>query len=223
MRSNEYAKQENQVVSNVDEFIIEAPEEDPNFDKLNNLVNVLENDIRKAHHNSIAIEKVIMSIRNSAYESGHSPQAEHVTLLYCHMAEEMKAQQREHSKAKQTSPLNYQEQEDDNNSDTMSLTGEIPFYLYSGSSKQIVGWEALNRNVFYSRAATAVFSFIAFVVMSCVPHIGRRYVDPNDFLEVTVQAAVTSSVSLLLLLILLLLPALEFVCLYSNEVTVCQY
>jgi hypothetical protein len=186
MSSNEYAKQDNQVVSNVDEFIIEAPEEDPNFDKLNNLVSVLENDIRKAHHNSIAIEKVIMSIRNSAYESSHSPQAEHVTLLYCHIAEETKAQQQQQRTSLKAAPtLNYQEQDDDNNSDTVSLTGDIPFFLYSGSSKQIIGWEALNRNVFYSRAATAAFSFIAFVIMSCVPHIGWRSVNPNHFLEVS--------------------------------------
>mmetsp|Transcript_8052 Transcript_8052/g.13652 ORF Transcript_8052/g.13652 Transcript_8052/m.13652 type:complete len:405 (-) Transcript_8052:1963-3177(-) len=165
--------------SNVDEFIIEAPEEDPNFDKLNNLVNVLENDIRKAHGNSIAIENVLVSIRSSAYESSHSQQAEHVSLLYCHMAEEMKSQQQ-----KSAPKLNYQEQdEDDNNSDTVSLTGEIPFFLYSGSSRQIVGWEALNRNVFYSRASTAVCSFVAFVIMSCVPYVSWRSIDPNKFLE----------------------------------------
>ena len=178
MNSNEYVKQENQVVSNVDEFIIESPEEDPNFDKLKNLVTVLENDIRKAHNNSIAIEKVIMSIRNSAYESGNSPQAEHLSLLYCHIAEETKAQQR------LTPVLNYQEQEDDDFSDTISLTGDIPFFLYSGSSKQIIGWEVLNRNVFYSRSATALFCFVAFVVMSCVPHVGWRKINPNRFLEV---------------------------------------
>lgn len=188
MSSNEYAKQDNQAVSNVDEFIIEAPEEDPNFDKLSNLVTVLENDIRKAHNNSISIEKVIMSIRNSAYESENSPMAEHVSLLYCHIAEENKAQQRAAAAAassKAASTLNYQEQEeDDMYADTINLTGEIPFYLYSGSSKQIIGWEVLNRNVFYSRAATALFCFVAFVVMSCVPNVGHRKVNPNYYLEV---------------------------------------
>lgn len=188
MSSNEYAKQDNQAVSNVDEFIIEAPEEDPNFDKLSNLVTVLENDIRKAHNNSISIEKVIMSIRNSAYESENSPMAEHVSLLYCHIAEENKAQQRAAAAAassKTASTLNYQEQEeDDMYADTINLTGEIPFYLYSGSSKQIIGWEVLNRNVFYSRAATALFCFVAFVVMSCVPNVGHRKVNPNYYLEV---------------------------------------
>lgn len=122
--NNSYVKQENQVVSNVDEFIIEAPEEDPSFDKLNNLVNVLENDIRKAHGNTIAIENVLVSIRKSAYESSHSHQAEHVSLLYCHISEEMKSQQQNN-----VPKLNYQEQDDDdNNSDTVSLTGEIPFF-----------------------------------------------------------------------------------------------
>lgn len=178
MSNNNYIKQENEVVSNVDEFIIEAPEEDPNFDKLNNLVNVLENDIRKAHGNSIVIENVLESIRKAAYESSHSQQAEHVSLLYCHMSEEMKSQQQ-----KNAPKLNYQEQDDDDNSDTVSLTGEIPFFLYSGSSRQIVGWEVLNRNVFYSRASTALFSFLAFVIMSCVPYVGWRSIDPNKFLE----------------------------------------
>jgi hypothetical protein len=187
--SNSYMKQGNEVVSNVDEFIIEAPEEDPNFDKLNSLVTVLENDIRKAHDNSIAIEKVIMSIRNSAYESSQTPQAEHLSLLYCHISEEMKAQKRRGSAvAKQATIPNYQEQDDDDYSDTVSLTGDIPFFLYSGSSKQIVGWEALHRNVFYSRASTAVFCFVGFVVMACVPDVGSRYIDPNTLLEVPLES-----------------------------------
>jgi hypothetical protein len=175
--------------STMDSFIIEPQEDDPNFDKLSNLISVLENDIRKANGNSISVEKVIMSIRNSAYETTNAPQVEYVSLLYCHIAEEMRAQQQAANVAKQAS-MNYHEQEDDNNSDTVSLTGEIPFFWYSGSSKQIVGWEALNRNVFYSRASTALFSFVAFVIMSCLPHVGWRSINPNHFLKVRMEVAI---------------------------------
>ena len=189
---------QNHVVSNVDEFIIESPEDDPTYDKLNNLVKVLENDIRRVHNNSIDVEKTIMSIRNSAYESSVDPRGEHLSLLYCHISEEMKQQKTKNQD--KLSSLNYHEQddvEDDNNSDTVSLMGDIPFYLYSGSSKQIVGREALNRNVFYSRAATALFSFLAFVIMSCVPHIGWRYVDPKYLLEVVSTMSLVSFVHLI--------------------------
>lgn len=181
---------ENPVVSNTDEFIIESAEDDPNYDKLGALIAEMEDDIRRANNNSIAVEKVIMSLRNDAHQSAQSPQAEHVALLYRHMAKEMAspkstASSKPHSKPFSSPQLNYEEQDDDNDSDTVSLTGEIPFFLYSGSSRQIIGREAFSRNVFYSRSATALFAFIAFVVMSCVPNIGWRSVDPDRYLEAT--------------------------------------
>ncbi len=66
---------------------------------------------------------------------------------------------------------------DNYNNDTK--LNELPKYLYEGNSEQLVGWSAMNRNIFWLRAITALLSFLSFVIMSTVPHINDSKLYPK--------------------------------------------
>lgn len=59
-----------------------------------------------------------------------------------------------------------------------AMLNELPKYLYEGSSEQLVGWSAMNKNIFWLRAVTALFGFLSFVIMSTVPHINDSKLYP---------------------------------------------
>ena len=58
---------------------------------------------------------------------------------------------------------------------------------YDGTSDQIIGFDALRKNVFWSRVATGVFSFISFVVMSTVPYVTHKSVSARKLFLVSVD------------------------------------
>ena len=55
--------------------------------------------------------------------------------------------------------------------DDIEFMREVPDYLYQGTGKQIAGWDALKRNIFWIRLAMMFFCVISFSVMDSLPYI----------------------------------------------------
>ena len=55
--------------------------------------------------------------------------------------------------------------------DDIQLIQEVPEYLYQGTGKQIAGWDAFRRNIFWIRFAIMACCLISFSVMESLPHI----------------------------------------------------
>lgn len=142
------------------------------YDKLGSLCTEIEDQIKEVGGATTEIQNSLLSMRNDSYKE-NSPEAEYAVRLFRKYVAEVSAAKLRGG----TSPTN-----DFDDGDSISLLGDIPQYIYSGTGEQIVGWSALSVNVFWSRLATGLFSFLAFVIMSCVPHIKYKTVDVDMLL-----------------------------------------
>jgi hypothetical protein len=133
------------------------------YHKLALLSSEIETQLLQISGNTDEIEKSINWIRHESYKDP-SPEIDFTTRLFRRYVDESNA----HRLRLQLSRLD--------DSDSISLTSEVPDYLYSGTPDQIVGQDAFKRNIFWFRVLSALFTFIAFIIMACVPLIHHRQV-----------------------------------------------
>jgi hypothetical protein len=67
--------------------------------------------------------------------------------------------------------------------DDVEFMQEVPGYLYQGTARQIAGWDALHRNIFWVRVAMMVCCLISFSVMVSIPHIYQGKVSSNNLIS----------------------------------------
>jgi hypothetical protein len=66
--------------------------------------------------------------------------------------------------------------------DDIEFMREVPDYLYQGTGKQIAGWDALKRNIFWVRLAIMFFCLISYSVMESLPHVNHSDVVSSNLL-----------------------------------------
>lgn len=67
--------------------------------------------------------------------------------------------------------------------DDIEFMRDVPHYLYQGTGKQIAGWDALKRNIFWIRLTMMFFCFISFSVMESLPYLNYDIVSSNELLS----------------------------------------
>ena len=67
--------------------------------------------------------------------------------------------------------------------DDIDISSGMPMFLYQGSGKQVAGWKALKRNIFWIRLAAAFCCLLSFSLVSGVPFIDSVQVPAYALLE----------------------------------------
>jgi hypothetical protein len=155
------------------------------YHKLGSLSTEIEQQILELNGNSDEIKRSVQWMRNESYKET-SPDIDFATRLFRRYVDEAQAAR---LRAAASSGLESGDSShhggEGRGEGTVSLIGEaIPHYLYEGSAEQIVGYGAFKSNVFWSRVVTGLLSFIAFVIMSCVPLIAHKRVSPHMLFNV---------------------------------------
>lgn len=126
----------------------------------------------------------LAALRESSF-SERSPEAEYALRLFRYYADMANAAL--HS-MKNGDAANGQR----GNADSVALF-EVPPFVYEGSPEQLSGWSAVRKNIFWSRAFSALFSFLAFVVMACTPFITHNDLAVGDILLVRAMKSISFS------------------------------
>lgn len=67
--------------------------------------------------------------------------------------------------------------------DDIDISSGMPMFLYQGSGRQVAGWNALKRNIFWIRLAAALCCLLSFSIVSGVPFIDSVEVPAYALLE----------------------------------------
>lgn len=146
------------------------------YHKIASLSTEIEQHIIDLHPPSTQYEvtRSFQWMKNESYKD-LTPEIDYLTRLYRFYVDEVQ------SNKLRASNYHIQSREEQ----TMSLIDQvIPSYIYDGIAEQIVGYQALTTNVFWSRLCTALFSFLSFVIMSCVPFVSHKQVSPHMLFNV---------------------------------------
>ena len=135
------------------------------YDKLGELSGTIEEGIRSVSSDARAnIESDILKIKREASKSG-CPEADYAILLFKKYAEEASTASTQLLSDNMIGPFI-----------------DIPPFLYEGTGEQLSGIESTSKNIFWMRSASAIFSFLCFVVMGTVKNISYTSLRPNKIL-----------------------------------------
>jgi len=105
-------------------------------------------------------------------------------IVSTHMQEVRK--KKKASKAGEQVVIDFQDSSSDDQGtdlDDVHFMQEVPLYLYQGTARQIAGWDALSRNIFWVRVAMIVCSLLSFAVMKSLPYINQGMVSSVTLLS----------------------------------------
>jgi hypothetical protein len=141
------------------------------YQKLGSLCTEIEHQILDLDLNHLDTARhAIQWMKNESLKD-LNPEVDYLTRLYRYYNGEIQQKLHKHSASLASSV---------SQKDMIHLVDYVvPRFVYDGTADQIVGYEALNSNVFWIRLVTSIFALISFIVMSCVPMISHKRVSPH--------------------------------------------